>query len=54
MLFHFQDMPYTEIAEVLKVPINTVRTHLYRGRKRLRELMSGEESTENGECDAEM
>lgn len=52
VLFHFHDMPYTEIAEVLQVPVNTVRTHLYRGRKRLRELMGGED-TENGECDAE-
>ena len=42
VLFHFQEMPYTEIAEVLQIPINTVRTHLYRGRKRLRELMGGQ------------
>jgi RNA polymerase sigma-70 factor (ECF subfamily) len=48
VLFHFHDMPYTEIAEVLQVPVNTVRTYLYRGRKRLRELMSGREVSENG------
>ncbi len=48
VLFHFHDMPYTEIAEVLQVPVNTVRTYLYRGRKRLRELMSGEMGSENG------
>lgn len=47
VLFHFQDMPYAEIAEVLQVPVNTVRTYLYRGRKRLRELMSGQQ-TESG------
>lgn len=46
VLFHFHDMPYTEIAEVLQVPVNTVRTYLYRGRKRLRELMSGQEGSE--------
>lgn len=49
VLFHFHDLPYTEIAEVLQVPVNTVRTYLYRGRKRLRELMSGEGISENGE-----
>lgn len=47
VLFHFHDMPYTEIAEVLDVPVNTVRTYLYRGRKRLRELMTGETVSEN-------
>ena len=47
VLFHFQDMPYSEIAEVLGVPVNTVRTYLYRGRKRLRDLMGGH-GTENG------
>lgn len=47
VLFHFHDLPYTEIAEVLGVPVNTVRTHLYRGRKRLRELMSAARGLEN-------
>lgn len=47
VLFHFHDMPYTEIADVLQVPVNTVRTYLYRGRKRLREVMSGQVASEN-------
>lgn len=47
VLFHFHDMPYTEIAEVLQVPVNTVRTYLYRGRKRLREIMTGHPVSEN-------
>lgn len=47
VLFHFHDMPYTEIAEVLDVPVNTVRTYLYRGRKRLREIMGGQTRWEN-------
>jgi RNA polymerase sigma-70 factor (ECF subfamily) len=51
VLFHFQDMPYIEIAEAMQVPVNTVRTHLYRGRKRLRELMSGQQ-TEDGSWNA--
>ncbi len=40
ILFHFHQMPYAEVAEILELPINTVRTHLHRGRKRLRELMA--------------
>lgn len=48
VLFHFHQMPYAEIAEVLDVPINTVRTYLHRGRKRLRTIMSGPEELENG------
>jgi len=48
VLFHFHQMPYAEIAETLEVPENTVRTYLHRGRKRLRELMTGFVSGENG------
>ena len=48
VLFHFHQMPYAEIAEALEVPENTVRTYLHRGRKRLRELMAGFVSGENG------
>jgi DNA-directed RNA polymerase specialized sigma24 family protein len=40
VLFHFEQMPCAEIADVLDVPAATVRTHLHRGRRRLRELMS--------------
>lgn len=48
VLFHFHEMPYTEIADVLDVPVNTVRTYLHRGRKRLRELMTTKSTLENG------
>jgi RNA polymerase sigma-70 factor (ECF subfamily) len=48
VLFHFQQMPYAEIAEAMELPENTVRTHLHRARKRLRELMSGYVSGEDG------
>lgn len=51
VLFHFHDMPYTEIAEVLDMPVNTVRTHLHRGRKRLRDLMTPSQTPENGRWD---
>ncbi len=35
VLFHQEGRRYEEIAAVLDVPINTVRTHLHRGRNRL-------------------
>ncbi|HHT50286.1 MAG TPA: RNA polymerase sigma factor [Eubacteriaceae bacterium] len=39
MLFHFQNLSYGEIAEVLDLPSKTVATHLYRGKKLLREKL---------------
>lgn len=52
VLFHFHEMPYADIAEVLEVPVNTVRTFLHRGRKRLRELMTAGHDRENGSWNA--
>ncbi len=31
----FDKMPYTEIAETLNIPVNTVRTRIYRAREKL-------------------
>ena len=52
VLFHFHEMAYTEIADALDVPVNTVRTYLHRGRRRLRELMSARPGLENGSWNA--
>lgn len=40
-LRHFQGLSYQEMAAVLKIPLNTVRSHLYRGRQKLAELLEG-------------
>ncbi|MHC4444258.1 MAG: RNA polymerase sigma factor [Planctomycetota bacterium] len=48
VLFHFHQMPYDQIAEALDVPLNTVRTLLYRGRRKLRELLTRHTDQENG------
>jgi RNA polymerase sigma-70 factor (ECF subfamily) len=39
VLFHQEERRYDEIAAVLDVPVNTVRTHLHRGRNRLARLL---------------
>jgi len=36
-LFYFEDLKYEEIAQILKMPVNTVRTNLRRGRIKLQE-----------------
>lgn len=39
ILYHQEDLSYEAISAALELPINTVRTHLHRGRKRMGELM---------------
>ena len=42
-LRHFQGMSYKEMAKVLNLPINTVRSHLYRGRQNLTKILEEED-----------
>ena len=41
VLYHQEECSYEGIAAALGLPINTVRTHLHRGRKRLAEVLRG-------------
>jgi RNA polymerase sigma-70 factor (ECF subfamily) len=41
VLYHQEECSYEGIAAALGLPINTVRTHLHRGRKRLSEALRG-------------
>jgi RNA polymerase sigma-70 factor, ECF subfamily len=41
ILFHFQELSYEEIGEVMQLPVKTVETRLYRGRQQLRKYLSG-------------
>ena len=46
-LFHLQGRQYEEIAQVLDLPMGTVKTHLFRAKEQLRRLLSGAEVTES-------
>ena len=39
VLYHQEEQSYQQIAESLRLPIGTVRTHLHRGRNRLRDAL---------------
>ena len=39
VLYHQEELSYEEIAQTLRLPVNTVRTHLHRGRAHLRALL---------------
>lgn len=39
-LYYFNDLSYSEIASKMKLPLNTVRTNLKRGKKELKKVLS--------------
>ena len=46
VLYHQEERSYEQIAQSLKLPIGTVRTHLHRGRKKLREGIQRQQKVE--------
>jgi RNA polymerase sigma-70 factor (ECF subfamily) len=46
-LYHLQGRQYEEIAEVLGLPMGTVKTHLFRAKEQLRRLLGAAEVTES-------
>jgi RNA polymerase sigma-70 factor, ECF subfamily len=46
-LYHLQGKQYEEIAQVLDLPMGTVKTHLFRAKEQLRRLLAGYEVTES-------
>jgi RNA polymerase sigma-70 factor (ECF subfamily) len=46
VLYHQEERSYEQIALALQLPLNTVRTHLHRGRKKLREGIQQEQAAE--------
>jgi RNA polymerase sigma-70 factor (ECF subfamily) len=41
-LFYLQQLRYEEIAEIMEIPMGTVKTYIHRARLRLRDLVLGE------------
>ncbi len=41
VLYHQEERSYEQIAAALQLPIGTVRTHLHRGRKKLKDAIAG-------------
>jgi RNA polymerase sigma-70 factor, ECF subfamily len=41
LLFHMEGKSYEEVSRMLEIPLGTVRTHLYRARKMLGDMMEG-------------
>jgi RNA polymerase sigma-70 factor (ECF subfamily) len=39
ILFHKEEMSLEEISEILELPVNTVKSHLFRARRKLKELL---------------
>jgi len=44
VLYHQEERSYQQIAEALHMPLGTVRTHLHRARKRLREAIAARQA----------
>jgi RNA polymerase sigma-70 factor (ECF subfamily) len=42
-LYYFEDLKYTDIAEILDIPLNTVKSHIRRGKERLVTLLETQE-----------
>ncbi len=42
-LYYFEDLKYTDIAEILEIPLNTVKSHIRRGKERLAAILEAEE-----------
>lgn len=50
VMFHQEECTYEQIALTLKLPLNTVRTHLHRGRQKLKERLRETMTERRSEC----
>lgn len=41
ILFYFHDLPITEVAKIMNIPENTVKTYLSRGKEKLKKSLGG-------------
>ena len=47
VLRYMEGLSYEEVAQALSLPVNTVRTHLFRAKERLREILLRQQEREN-------
>lgn len=50
VMFHQEECTYEQIALTLKLPLNTVRTHLHRGRQKLKDRLTEHLSERSTGC----
>ena len=46
-LFYLKDFSVSEIAEIMQLSVNTIKTHLFRGRENLKKLLLKDYSLED-------
>ncbi|MDH4223042.1 MAG: sigma-70 family RNA polymerase sigma factor [candidate division Zixibacteria bacterium] len=46
-LYHLEDLSYTEISKIMQIPEGTVKSHLFRARKLLKERLTSKYQKEN-------
>jgi RNA polymerase sigma-70 factor (ECF subfamily) len=51
-LYYFENHSYTEISEMLEIPVGTVMSRLSRGKEVLRKLLSRKYAKENNQMDS--
>jgi len=52
MLREYEQLSYAEIADLLRIPVNTVRSRLFRARMELKNLLSSAKPQVNGSSEA--
>lgn len=45
VLFYLRDLKYTDIADIMQIPLNTVKSHIRRGKERLAEILQAGDQT---------
>lgn len=48
-LYYFEDMKYHDVAAILDLPLNTVKSHIRRGKERLASLLKAQEQEQEEE-----
>ncbi|WP_286230888.1 sigma-70 family RNA polymerase sigma factor [Neobacillus mesonae] len=43
ILFYYQDLSLTDVAKLMNIPVNTLKTYLSRGKSQLKQLLGGDD-----------